>query len=146
MRNPVILLLLSSLLLIACDRRTTYAHYEPVPVMGWHQDSVLTYDFVISDTTATYTMLVNVRHTETYPYQNMWLFVENDTIEFYLADERGRWLGNGRNSLIEMPVLYEQEVTFPHAGNYTIHIAHAMRDSLLRGISDVGFVVKRSNP
>lgn len=145
MRNPIaILLLLSSLLLISCDSRTAYMQYHAVPVTGWHQDSVLCYDVTITDTLATYSAIINVRHTEIYPYQNMWLFVGNDTIEFYLADDRGQWLGNSRSTTFDMPVLYEEQLTFTHPGTYHYEIRHAMRDSLLRGVSDVGLTIRKN--
>lgn len=74
-------------------------------------DSVVRFDYTIEDAQPDYQLLVYVRHTERYPYQNMWLFVEDslrqDTIEFYLADDRGQWLGNKHHGFIEMPVLLE---------------------------------------
>ena len=92
-------------------------------------------------------MLIYVRHTERYPYQNMWLFVDDngyrDTIEFYLADDRGQWLGNKQNGFIEMPVLYEDTKQFADTGRYTLTIRHGMRDSLLRGITDIGMEIRK---
>ncbi len=142
MTNRIVIILLSSLLLCACDHATIYTHYQAVPINGWHQDSVLTFDFMVPDTTADYQVLINIRHTETYPYQNMWLFTNQDTIEFYLADDRGAWLGNGGNGYIEMPVLYEEAYHYSDTLQH-ISIRHGMRDSLLRGISDVGITVKK---
>lgn len=111
---------------------------------GWHQDSVLEFRFDVEDTLSTYQILINIRHTENYSYQNMWLFADSDTIEFYLADDRGRWLGNGHNGYIEMPVLYEAAYLFERSGEQTMRIQHGMRDSLLSGISDVGVKVVKN--
>lgn len=140
MRSRILILLLSSWILLACDSRTVYSQYEAIPAAGWNEDSILHFDFTIEDTLNDYRCLIHVRHSETYPYQNMWLFVNNDTIEFYLADERGRWLGNGKNGLIEMPVLYEESVRFSK-GEHRISIQQGMRDKDLRGISDIGVAV-----
>lgn len=88
-RIRIILLSSCLLLLMACNRDIVYSEFHSVPLKEWGADSVLTYRFDITDTLATYRMLVCVRHTEQYPYQNMWLFVgdsgRQDTIEFYLA-------------------------------------------------------------
>jgi len=105
---------------------------------------------MISDTAAEYQILVYVRHTECYPYQNMWLFLgdslHRDTIEFYLADDRGNWLGDKHHGFIEMPVLYEESKHYVDSGVYHLDIQHAMRDTLLRGITDIGVeVVKKEN-
>ena len=115
---------------------------------------MLTYSFHVSDVELPYDFLLVVRHNEVYPYQNMWLFCTfgiddtlppmlTDTIEFFLADDRGRWLGNGGLQHIEMPVLFEQCYQIPDTGQYRFTIQHGMRDELLRGISDVGVIVNR---
>lgn len=175
-RGIIGIIVLSSLFtaLTACDRNTVYSEFHSVPLREWYVDSVLTYRFDIADTLSTYQVLIYVRHTQQYPYQNMWLFVdwdkkeqglymqsdstdsvldsvcaniqttEQDTIEFYLANDRGEWLGNGKNGLTEMPVLYEENYRFSHSGEQVVRIAHGMREEPLRGISDVGIVVKRN--
>jgi gliding motility-associated lipoprotein GldH len=111
-------------------------------------DSLPRFDYTITDKDAAYSILVYVRHTERYPYQNMWLFVEDslrsDTIEFYLADDRGQWLGNKHHGFIEMPVLLESNYHYPDTGHYSLSIRHGMRDSLLRGITDVGIEIIRN--
>ena len=142
--KKIILSLLVSLCLVACDQQTIYSHYEPVPVWGWSVDSIVQFDFDIADTLATYQMIINVRHTDLYPYQNMWLFVDSDTIEFYLADDRGRWLGNGRNGYIDMPVLYEEDIQFQHSGAHHMQIVHGMRDEQLSGITDIGLTIRKN--
>ncbi len=158
----------------ACTSKTVYSEFQSVPLREWHTDSVLTYRFAIEDTTASYQIQICVRHTQQYPYQNMWLFVTNrpetacervgqdtlkkpldsieiacpmpqDTIEFYLANDRGVWLGNGKNGLTEMPVLYEEAYRFAHSGEQVITIQHGMREEPLRGVSDVGVIVTKND-
>ena len=64
--------------------------------------------------------------------------------EFYLADDRGQWLGDKHYGFIEMPVLIEQNYHFPDTGRYYMAIQHGMRDSLLRGVTDIGVEIKRN--
>ena len=138
----------------ACRSDIVYTHFSPVFVDetmlssgGWHTDSILRFTYTITDVESNYYMLVYVRHTERYPYQNMWLFVNDrgrkDTIEFYLADERGRWLGDKHHGYIEMPVLMEECVHYPDTGLFCVEIAHGMRDSVLRGVTDIGLEIIR---
>ena len=105
------------------------------------------FDYAITDTTVEYRMIAHVRHTERYPYQNMWLFVDHtlyrDTIEFYLADDRGQWLGDKHHGFMEMPVLIEENKHFPDTGKYVLEVQHGMRDTLLRGVTDVGLEIVR---
>ncbi len=139
-----------SLCLASCTSRTVYSEFQDVPHSGWAADSAFSFTFDITDTLSAYDLLIHVRHTQQYPYQNMWLFVEGvtptgsgtDTIEFYLADQRGQWLGNGWGNLREMPVLYMHNVTFPASGSYTCRISQGMRDETLRGINDIGLTIE----
>ena len=140
---PIVLLVVASL--ASCHKGLVYSRFFPIPSDQWHMDSALRYDYTITDAEAGYRMLIYVRHTERYPYQNMWLFVgdstHRDTIEFYLADDRGQWLGDRHHGFIEMPVLLEENYHFGDTGAYYMEIAHGMRDSLLRGVTDIGLEI-----
>lgn len=133
----------------ACNSDIVYSHFSPISSSKWHIDSVAHFDFTVEDATPDYRVLVYVRHTERYPYQNMWLFVDDglyrDTLEFYLADDRGQWLGDRKHGFIEMPVLLEENKHFADTGVYHYSIQHAMRDTLLRGVTDVGLEIRRVN-
>jgi gliding motility-associated lipoprotein GldH len=120
--------------------------FHQTPEDGWNKDSVLSYSFDIQDTASAYDILLHIRHTERYQFQNMWLFLNNDkdTIEFYLADSHGVWLGNRGNGTISMPVLYEENYRFPHSGTHTISLRHGMRQDNLRGITGIGVQITKS--
>lgn len=127
----------------SCRHNIVYSEFISIPSGEWSIDSLPRFDFAIEDNKTSYDIILYVRHTERYPYQNMWLFVQDnrqhsDTIEFYLADDRGRWLGDKHHGFIEMPVLYESNYHFPDTGKYCISVQHGMRDSVLRGVMDIG--------
>ena len=137
-----------ALSLTGCQNDIVYSQFSTIPSEKWHIDSVVNFDYPIADTSINYQTVVYVRHTERYPYQNMWLFIDNDqhrdTIEFYLADDRGQWLGDKHHGFIEMPVLLEESKHFADTGVYHIAIQHAMRDTLLSGITDIGIELIRN--
>lgn len=140
--NKTILILVSSLMLLSCRPQSVYSHYEAIPEKGWASEQTLTYEYTIDDTTALYQVLLHIRHTENYAYQNLWLFVDNDTMDITLADERGNWIGSGRNGILSLPVLYQDSVQLT-AGKHEIHIQQGMRETLLTGIKDVGVEIKK---
>lgn len=148
MKRLTIGLAVLALCFSSCRTDIVYSQFSPMSSEKWHVDSVARFDYSIDDVSVPYRMLVYLRHNERYPYQNIWLFVDNgarkDTIEFYLADDRGRWLGDKHHGFIEMPVLIEEEKQFPDTGRYTLTIAHGMRDSLLRGVTDIGLEIIRN--
>ena len=139
---------LLTILFPSCRNDIVYSQFSSIPLGEWHIDSVAHFDYTIADEMADYRMIVYVRHKENYPYQNMWLFLDNgerrDTIEFYMADDRGRWLGDQHHGFVEMPVLIEDNYHFADTGTYYLNIQHAMRDTLLRGITDVGLEIMKS--
>lgn len=151
--NPILLVLgLAVMLATACARNDIYFEFRPVNPEAWSMDSVCTFAVEVQDTTAAYDLYLYTRNTPAYPYQNLWLFLNElspdstlmaDTIEFYLADHRGQWLGTGMGALKEMPVLYRQAFRFPRSGTYTYTIRHGMRTDPLRGIHDIGMRVEK---
>ena len=149
--RPLFLLLTALMLLCcACSNRTVYTEFYSMPADGWHQDSVLTYTAAIDDSTAYYDLMIVVRHTAQYPYQNLWLFVDEymgnvlvhrDTIEAMMADDYGRWLGAGINRY-ELPLQYDAQRSFVRSGEYTFRVQQGMRTEWLQGITDVGLVIR----
>ena len=144
--------MLISLFALACTTNDVYFQYRSVNSKGWNKDSLYTFDIPINDTTATYNVFVNVRNRGEYPYQNLWLFLSKtnpdriltkDSIECYLADQRGKWLGYGIGSIMEMPVIYKQNIRFKTIGTYHYKIVQGMRDSILIGINDIGMRVEK---
>lgn len=145
------LLLVAVMALASCRRNIVYSEFVSIPSAEWSVNSLPEFAFHVEDQEAGYNVILYIRHTERYPYQNMWLFVRGnqqyrDTIEFYLADDRGQWLGNKHHGFIEMPVLLEENYHFPDTGRFYFAVQHGMRDSLLRGVTDVGMeIIKQEN-
>ena len=146
--KKVILLALISLLWLGCQRGVVYHAFEQLPAQGWEADSALQFVPTLTDTLGSYQMQIIVRHTDRYAYQNLWLFVDvqkdsillrRDTIESYLANERGEWYGSGM-SKYTLPLLYMENIALP-AGEYQITVQQGMREEQLRGITDVGLKV-----
>ena len=142
------LMVIGCLAFTSCQKDIVFSQFVSIPSGEWGNEELANFDYTISDKDADYRMLIYVRHTERYPYQNMWLFVDNgarrDTIEFYLADDRGQWLGDRHHGFIEMPVLFEQNYHFPDTGMYHMAVQHGMRDSVLRGVMDIGVEIVKS--
>jgi gliding motility-associated lipoprotein GldH len=150
-KKSKIVLIASIIALVACNQNEVFFNYQSVNLDGWNKDSVCVFDVQIDDASKAYNIYVNTRNRGEYPYQNMWLFINrmsadsvqvSDTIDFYLADDFGRWLGDGIGSVYNMPVLYQQNIRFPKAGMYRYEIQHGMRDSILTGVNDIGLKVE----
>ena len=152
MVKPLIMFLLVCAL-FSCTNNALFFEYKEVNKAGWMKDSVYKFTIPVNNTAEVYNMIINTRNTGDYPYQNLWLFiteispdsvVTRDTIDFYLADEFGMWLGKGVGHAYNMPVLFRQNFRFAKKGTYTFEIGQGMRDSVLLGINDVGIKVEKA--
>lgn len=154
MRKQFFYILLISVFFISCTSNEGYFKYQTLDNQIWHKDSILIYEFNIENLSSNYDINLHIRHESDFPYQNIWFFVEheslndsnilrNDTIQYYLADDFGKWLGSGVGSLKELNLKYLENIAFPDSGKYRVSIKHAMRDSVLLGINNVGFSIEK---
>ncbi|HRW62285.1 MAG TPA: gliding motility lipoprotein GldH, partial [Bacteroidales bacterium] len=100
----LLIFLLSILSLVSCDKNRVFETNIEMPSYIWNKDSVLIFHVDIIDTISSNNMYLNVRNTSQYAYQNLFVFLQTtspaglslkDTLECYLADDRGKWLGDG---------------------------------------------------
>ncbi len=158
MRNNVLLFILGlSFLVVSCDRNRVYDTYKSVP-NGWDKDSIISFKINPPDSTNAYNLFVNLRNTNDYKYNNIYLIVEmvfphgktvKDTLEYRMADPSGKLLGTGLMDVKENKLWYKEDVVFKEAGEYTVNIQQAMRENgkvngvvSLEGITDIGFRIE----
>jgi gliding motility-associated lipoprotein GldH len=94
-----------------------------------------------------------VRNAGGYQFSNLFIFftttipsgkMERDTIEITLADETGKWLGDGLGDIWDNRQLFKSNFRFPEKGTYTFTLEQAMRVNPLPQIMDVGIRIERA--
>jgi gliding motility-associated lipoprotein GldH len=147
------IVILVSLCIISCDDSVVFEQNSEIPDAIWSTTDEKVFDFDVQDTVTLHNLLINVRNGENYPYSNLFLFVELqfpngkrsvDTLECYLADPSGEWIGTGLGDIYDSRFVYQKRKSFPLAGHYKIIIGQAMRVSELDGIYDVGFRLEKA--
>ncbi|MCQ2369544.1 MAG: gliding motility lipoprotein GldH [Paludibacteraceae bacterium] len=135
----------------SCNNNCVYNDCSDIDGFAWHKDSCVLFSPVVNDTVNKYNVLITVRHDTEYEYQNLWLFVKSaspdgiavqDTVECYLADNRGKFLGDGV-SVYEMPILYMRKIKFPKQGTYKFEIQQGMRDTILAGVRNICLSIEK---
>lgn len=153
-RNIIIAASLLMLLAMSCIRDTYYADNVRMEDEVWSMYDPGKFACVIDDTAGVYDINLSVRTTTAYPYRNLYLFVVTvfpsgtsvtDTVQGILTDEKGNWLGRGAGDIREVTIPYKSNVWFPENGEYHFQIIHGMRDTLLRGVRDMGMRISRRN-
>lgn len=150
--------LLTIFLMVACDSNRVFDDFKSVPNQ-WHKDSIVSFKINPPDSINPYNLFVNLRNTNEYKYNNLFLIVEmvfphgktiNDTLEYRMAGPSGQLLGSGFGDIKENKLWYKEQVVFQESGLYTVNIQHAMRENgkvngvvNLEGITDIGFRIER---
>ena len=137
----------------SCDSNRVFEKYKPIPKSGWNKDSLVVFTIPVTDTLQNHNLYIDVRNDVTYSYSNLWLFIEidqpggktlKDTFELSLADPTGKWLGEGRGGKKTRQVIYRRNVYFPVSGTYKIKLQQGMRETNLKGISDIGIRLEKA--
>jgi gliding motility-associated lipoprotein GldH len=149
--------------LSSCDSNQVFDEYKSVSD-EWQKDSVISFRIHPPDSTQNYNLFVNIRNTNAYKFNNLFLIVEmqyphgktlKDTLEYQMAKPNGELLGNGLTDIKENKLWYkgyDKPFVFEEIGDYNISIQHAMRNNgdingvdKLEGITDVGFRIEGTN-
>ncbi|MBN1599723.1 MAG: gliding motility lipoprotein GldH [Bacteroidales bacterium] len=135
----------------SCDKYGVFEKVVEVQNSEWEADTKYDFNFTISDTTLSYDLLIHFRNSKHYMYSNVWLFiqttspsgtVQRDTLEIILANQAGRWMGQGIGDVNAILVPYKVNVLFPIRGIYNISLQHAMREEKLEHVLDIGLRVQ----
>ena len=146
------LLVAITFLATACDN--SVFHNETVHLKNevWKASDTLFYSFYSKDTLQSYNFYFEVRNTTDYDMQNLYLFItayypgntySRDTAECILAAPDGKWFGKGMGKHKDSRFLFRKDVRFRKPGKYIIAVNQAMRNNNLKGISDVGILIKK---
>lgn len=140
--------------IVSCDSTRVYEEWVDFDNMQWSIDSTVSIDMELTDSLAAYDLVLGVRNTNLYPYENLWLMVSldgpdsisfQDTLQLQLAKVDGQWLGKRSASLYTTKISLYQDVRFYKAGSYTFSMKHGMREASLDGIASVGFRIEQNH-
>ncbi len=117
----------------------------------WKVENVAEFDPLISDTATIQNIFFTIRTGSAYPFRNIWLFVNTvspsgksitDTLQYMLADGKGKWYGRGIGDVKELNLPFRNGVWFPEKGTYHFKIRHGMRVESLKGVYDLGLRIE----
>ncbi|MCF6239806.1 MAG: gliding motility lipoprotein GldH [Bacteroidales bacterium] len=139
------------ILISACNRTAYFDSSLDIPNSTWDAEKAAVFDFTVKDSARIFDLFIKITNDNNYRYSNLWLLVKTsvkegdiayDTLEYFLADERGKWLGTKDGDEFSNEFLYKNKVRFPRKGKYSVEIIQLMRDEKLKGIDKVGFKIE----
>ena len=146
----LVIYILSIIALASCNT-TIYEDIEGIQNNKLAYNDTISFDVNITTINKAYNVYIDIENTDNYKYSNLFLFVYItspnkttivDTIDVFMADYKGKWVGKPKGDNYFGNYLFKQAVAFPKAGIYKTSIVQGMRDDTLKGISKIGISVK----
>jgi gliding motility-associated lipoprotein GldH len=140
---------------IGCNKIAVYEKITTLPQHSWKANEPLQFDIEITDTNSYYQLYYVLRHTNDYPFNN--LFVQTkfttpgDTAkmiqeEIVLTDGNKTWLGQRFNNVIEQRLASNSVLVKPtKPGLFTVQLTNIMRLNPLPNLMQVGVRVQKFN-
>lgn len=138
---------------VACDNQRVFEGKKDFSDRYWVFNNPAEFEFEITQPDKTYNLLINIRNTTKYQYQNIYL-------QYYLEDSTGRLLskelkniqlfnsitgiplGKGLGDLFDIEKVFLEDYTFENSGKYHLRIDQFMRQDSLPEILSVGLRVE----
>ena len=131
--------------LLACQNNKKHHHYHSFENEKWNTDSIVVFNFDNADTTSSFDAHLKIRHSVDYQFQNLFLFSEineqKDTLEIFLSEKSGKWLGKGFGDIKEVDVLISKDIRFNNINKNSFSFEMAMRHNSLEKITELEGVV-----
>ena len=151
-RYSFVLILTSLFLLSSCNSNVVYTDSFVMPEKTLALLDIPAFKIPVTDTVNSNNVFFTIRTGSSYPFRNIYLFVTTtspdgksitDTLQYNLADEKGKWYGKGFGDIHELNLPYKSNVFFPLKGTYQFKIQHGMRIEDLKGVYDFGLRIEK---
>lgn len=143
----------------SCDDTLISSDTHDFDNAEWRLDQPVSFTFNPPDTINDYNLFINLRNSEKYAFNNIYLisqikFPEGktvvDTLEYLMANPQGEFLGKGSRDVFENKLWLKEGVRFRESGKYQLILSHATRKNgevngvtQLEGILDVGYSIEK---
>lgn len=144
--------LIIMLVCLSCQHREAYYRFSELKDAKWSSGDTLVFniDSTTLNTNTAYDISVELVNNTDYPYQNLWLYIQDDLEgnkfsscqkQYEMIDHTGKWYGSGFGSIFQLSLMHQKRIVFTQKQNRVIKIVHGMRDEPLVGIEKVGIKI-----
>ena len=140
-----ILLVFLAIGFVSCQNENKKEVYHSFNNNTWNTDSIVSFELDNIDTTSSHDLYLMVRHTTNFKFQNLFLFTnfenQQDTLELFLSEKSGRWLGKGFGEIKELKIKIKENVNFKENQDQIFSVEQAMRYEDLEKIINLTEIV-----
>ncbi len=141
-----------AILFSACEQSRVFDKNISLEKEGWFYGEQENFEVSVLDTNISYNLYINVRHTDEYPYNNLWLnmttvfpdsTVQKNKVSVILSESNGEWTGDCVDGICFNSVLVQSNFLLPQKGKYTITLEQDMRMNPLPFILSIGVKLEK---
>ena len=152
----LITILFFTCFLAGCLPSPYYQRVETIPNATWLYNYKPSFSLDVDDTTTNYQTYFIIRHTQAYPFNNIWLLlslkkpgdsvIKKQRVNIVLAEPSGKWMGRGRDEIWEqrMYIKLNDSMVFNKIGTYQVLLEQNMRINPLPEVLNVGLRVEKA--
>ena len=130
---------------VSCQNENKKEVYHSFNNNTWNTDSIVSFELDNIDTTSSHDLYLMVRHTTNFKFQNLFLFTnfenQQDTLELFMSEKSGRWLGKGFGEIKELKIRIKENVNFKENQDQIFSVEQAMRYEDLEKIINLTEIV-----
>ncbi len=148
-----LLVVLSSWCLLACGPDYVYQGKQEIPNGGqWAYQDTLNFNFTITDTVARYNFYLDLVHSDTFAFQNVYLnlytrFPDGHRLtklrSFDLFDTQGATVGRCTGERCTLRTILQENAFFRETGDYVLTVGQNMRQSPLSGMYSIKLTLEK---
>jgi len=145
--------LFTLIIIASCSKPVVYDKTKDVGE-GWIATEKVSFLVTVQDSLSPFDFYINIRNSVDYNFSNLFFFVKTifpdgryavDTVNLWLADPKGNWLGSGIGKFRDNTILFKEHGRFPMNGIYRFEFEQAMRELKLDGITSLGIRIEHSD-
>ena len=145
-------LLFTAIFFSACEKSRVFDKNISLEKEGWFYGEKQNFEVSILDTNTTYNLYINVRHTDEYPYNNLWVnmttvfpdsTVQENKVSVVLSESNGEWIGTCVDGICYNSVLVQSNFLLNQKGKYTISLEQDMRMNPLPFVLSIGVKLEK---
>jgi gliding motility-associated lipoprotein GldH len=139
-----ILCAICCLFVLSCtERGLVFSEERVILEDNWSYAQPISFDIPVSDTTTLYQLLLDVKYSTDFDYENLYVNVTTtfpdksevtDVLSLELADDRGVWNGKCSSTECVAPILLRNDFRFKQLGKYSINFDQYSRENNLSGL------------
>lgn len=146
----ILALLVATCLFTACSDDAIFDDMYSFDDRSWGQTELVKFDVDIQNTNDAYSLILTLRHSTSYAYNNFWIYLYVTTpdgktsktpYEINIANEDGSWIGTKSGTIVESKLIFKTEA-FKDAGIYSYTIEQGINKKEMPEILDIGLRVE----